>query len=87
MYDEDEVSSLPLDEDILTSAPPAHQEENTMIYNPLENFDDALFHDCGNEENCPKDLDEVSLAEGFKEALSYSFPFEENKVIQPCEEV
>ena len=35
-----------------------------MSYNPFENFDDALFHDCGNEENCPKDIDEVSLAEG-----------------------
>jgi hypothetical protein len=35
-----------------------------ISYNPFENFDDALFHDYGNEENCQKDLDEVSLAEG-----------------------
>jgi hypothetical protein len=48
-YDEDEVSSLPLDEDIQTSASPTHQEENMMSYNPFENFDDALFHDFGNE--------------------------------------
>ena len=58
-YDEDEVFALPLDEDIQTSAPPAHQEENMMSYDPFENFDDALFHDCGNEENCQKDHDEV----------------------------
>jgi hypothetical protein len=35
-----------------------------MSYNPFENFDDALFHDFGNEEKFQKDLDEVSLAEG-----------------------
>jgi hypothetical protein len=74
-YDEDEVSSLPLDEDIQTSASPAHQEENMMSYNPFENFDDALFHDCGNEENFQKDLDEVSLAEGLNETLLSDFPF------------
>jgi hypothetical protein len=51
-HDEDEVSTLPLDEDIQTSAPSAYQEENMMSYNPFENFDDALFHDCGNEKNC-----------------------------------
>jgi hypothetical protein len=83
----DQVSSLPLDEDIQTSASPAHQEENMMSYNPFENFDDALFHDCGNEENCQKDLDEVSLAEGLNETLLSTFPFEENEVIQSCEEV
>ena len=49
---EHEVSSLPLDEDIHTYTSPAHQEENMMSYNPFENFDDALFHDCGNEEKC-----------------------------------
>jgi hypothetical protein len=55
-FDEDEVliSSLPLDEDIQASSSPAHQEENMMSYNPFENFDDALFHDYGNEENLPK---------------------------------
>jgi hypothetical protein len=51
MDDEDEVFALPLDEDIHTFAPPAHKEENTMSYNPLENFDDSFFHDCGKEEN------------------------------------
>jgi hypothetical protein len=86
-YDEDEVSSLPLDEDIQTSAPPAHQEEKMISYNPFENFDDALFHDYGNEENFQKDLDEVSLAEGLNETLLSAFPFEENEVIQSCEEV
>jgi len=49
-YDEDEVSSLPLDENIHTSASSAHQEENMMSYNPFGNFDDSLFQDCGNEE-------------------------------------
>jgi hypothetical protein len=86
-YDEDKVSSLPLDEDIHPSTPLAHQEENTMSYNPFENVDDALFHDCENEENCQKDLDEVSLAEGLNETLLSAFPFEENEVIQSCEEV
>jgi hypothetical protein len=84
---EDEVSSLPLDEDVQTSAPPAHQEENMMSYNPFENFDDALFHDCGNEENFQKDLDEVSLAEGMNETLLSTIPFEEDEVVQSCEEV
>jgi hypothetical protein len=37
-YNEDEVYALPLDEDIQTSAPPAHQEENMMSYNPLRNL-------------------------------------------------
>jgi hypothetical protein len=61
-YDEDEVSSLPLDEDIQTFASPTPQEDNMTSYNPFENFDDALFHDCGNEEKCQKDLHEFSLA-------------------------
>jgi hypothetical protein len=45
-FDEDEVliSSLPLDEDIQASPPPAHQEENMMIRDPFEDLDDALFH-------------------------------------------
>jgi hypothetical protein len=86
-YDEDEVSALPLDEDIQTFAPPTHQEDNMMIYNPFENFDDALFHDCGNEEKIQKDLDEVSLAEGLNKTLSSIVPFEEDEVIQSCEEV
>jgi hypothetical protein len=51
-YDKDEASALPLYEDIQTSPPPAHQEENMMSYNPFENFDDSLFHDYGNEDNC-----------------------------------
>jgi hypothetical protein len=76
MYDEDEVYSLPLDEDIHTSPPPAHQEEKMISYKPFENFDDALFHDCENEENCQRDLDEVSLAEGLNKTLLYAFPFE-----------
>jgi hypothetical protein len=37
---------------ILTSSSLAHQEKNVMSYNPFENIDDALFHDCGNEESC-----------------------------------
>jgi hypothetical protein len=40
-----------------------------ISYNPLEKIDDASFHDCGNEENCQKDLDEVSLAEGLNKTL------------------
>jgi hypothetical protein len=83
-YDEDEVSALPLDEEIHTSAP---QEDNMISYNPFENFDDALFHDCGNEEKYQKDIDEVSLAEGLKKTLLSAFPFQENEVIQSCEEV
>jgi hypothetical protein len=86
-YDEDEVSSLPLDEDIQTYASPAHQEENMMSYNPFENFDDALFHEFGNEENYQRDLNEVSLAEGLNEMLLLDFPFEENEFLQSCEEV
>jgi hypothetical protein len=87
MFDEDEASSLPLDENIQTSASPAHQEENMMSYNPFENFDDALFHDCGNEESCQKDIDEVSLAEGLSKTLLSTVPFEEDEVVQSCEEV
>jgi hypothetical protein len=86
-YDEDKAFALPLDEYIQTSAPPAHQEENMMSYNPFENFDDALFHDCGNEENYQKDLNEVFLTEGLKETLSSIVPFEEDEVIHSCEEV
>jgi hypothetical protein len=46
-----------------------------------------LFHDCGNEENFKKDLHEVSLAEGLNETLLSTFPFEESKVLESCEEV
>jgi hypothetical protein len=35
-YDEDEVSSLPLDEDIHTSTPLAHREEKMISYKPFE---------------------------------------------------
>jgi hypothetical protein len=86
-YDEDEEFSLSLDEDIQIYSSPAHQEENMMSYNHFENFDDDLFHNFGNEENFQKDLDEVSLAEGMNETLLSSFPFEENEIIQSCEEV
>jgi hypothetical protein len=48
---------------------------------------DSLFHDCGNEENYQKDLDVVFLAEGLKETLSSTIPFEEDEVIYSCEEV
>jgi hypothetical protein len=48
-YDEDDVSSLPLDENIQTFASHVHQEENMISYDPFENFDDFLFHDFGNE--------------------------------------
>jgi hypothetical protein len=58
-----------------------------MSYNPFENFDDALFHDYGNEENCQRGLDEVSLAEGLNKTLLSIVPFEEDEVIQSCEEV
>jgi hypothetical protein len=87
IYDEDEVFSLPLDEDIQTYAFHGHQEENMMNYNPFEKFDYALFHDFGNEEKCQKDLDEASIAEGLNETLLSDFPFEGNTVIQSCEEV
>jgi hypothetical protein len=56
-------------------------------YNPFEKFDDALFHDHGNEKNCQKDINEVFLAKGLKEAMSSIVPFEEDEVIQSCEEV
>jgi hypothetical protein len=55
-YDEDEVSSLPLDEDIQTSAPQTHQEENMMIFDPLEDLDDVLFHDLESEEVSEENL-------------------------------
>jgi hypothetical protein len=75
-YDEDEISTFPLDEDIQASASPTHQEENMMSYNPFENFDDSLFHDFGNEQNYQKDIDEVSLVEGMNETLLSGLPFE-----------
>ena len=84
---EHEVSSLPLDEDIHTSTSPTHQEDKMMSYNPFENFDDALFRDYGNEENCQKDLHKISLAEGMNDTLLTAFPFEENEVLQSCEDV
>jgi hypothetical protein len=58
-FDEDEVliSSLPLDEDIQASAPPAHQEENMMSCDPFEDLDDTLFHDFGSEEVLEEPLD------------------------------
>jgi hypothetical protein len=39
-FDEDEVLifTLPLDEDIQASVPPAHQEENMMSYTLLKNL-------------------------------------------------
>jgi hypothetical protein len=77
----------PFDEDIQSSIPLVHQKGNMESYNPFENFDDALFHDCGNEESCQEDLDEVSLAEGLNETLLSTFPFEEDEVVQSCEEV
>jgi hypothetical protein len=86
-YDEDEVYSLPLDEDIHTSTSPAHQEENMMSYNPFEIFYDALFHECGNEENFQRDLDEYSLVEGLNKTVLYAFPFKENEVLHSYEEV
>jgi hypothetical protein len=53
----------------------SNQEENIMSCEPFEDLDDALFHDCGNEEKCQKDLDEVSLAEGLNETLSSTISF------------
>jgi hypothetical protein len=44
------VSAFPLDEDIQSSVPLAHQEENMVSYNPFENFDDTLFHDFESKE-------------------------------------
>jgi hypothetical protein len=52
-----------------------------MSYNPFDNFDDALFRECGNEENFKKDLDEVSLVEDLNETLSSTVHFEEDEVI------
>jgi hypothetical protein len=82
---EDEVSTLSLDEDVHTSAPLSHQEENMMSYNPFENFDDVFFHECVNEENFQKNLDEVSLIGGMNETLLSTIPFEEDEVVQSCE--
>jgi hypothetical protein len=67
-FDEDEVliSSLPLDEDIQASTPPAHQEENMMSHDPFEELDDALFHDCGSEEV-------------LEDPLDMTYPFEKRK--------
>jgi hypothetical protein len=58
-FDEDEVliSSLPFDEDIQASVPPAHQEENMMSCDPFEDLDDTLFHDFGSEEVLEDPLD------------------------------
>jgi hypothetical protein len=80
-FDEYEVSSLPIDEDIQTYASPAHQEKNVMSYNPFENFDDALFQDFGNEEICQKDIDEVSLTEDLSKTLLSTIPFKEYEVV------
>jgi hypothetical protein len=57
--DEDEVliSTLPIVEDIQASDPFAHQEENMMSCNPLEDLDDTLFHDLGSEEGLEEPLD------------------------------
>jgi hypothetical protein len=82
-YDEDEflISSLPLNKDIQTYASPSHQEDNMMSYNPFENFDDVVFHECGNEESHQKDLDEVSLVEVLNDTLLSTLPFEKNEVL------
>jgi hypothetical protein len=58
-----------------------------IIYNPFEKFDDALSHDYGNKENFQKDHDAISLAEGMNETLLFTLLFEENEVIESCEEV
>jgi hypothetical protein len=58
-----------------------------MSYNPFENFDDALFHEFGNEENCQKNLDKVSFPEGLNETLSSTIPFKEDEVVESCEEL
>ena len=51
LFNEDEVLSLnDPDEEIQTTIPPTHQEENTMSYDPFEDLDDNLFHDPGSEE-------------------------------------
>jgi hypothetical protein len=69
-FDEDEVliSSLPLDENIQASAPPAHQEENMMSHDPFEELDDALFHDCGSEEVLEDPLDTTDPFEKRKQS-------------------
>jgi hypothetical protein len=75
--DEALAFARPFDEDI--------QSRNMANYNSFENFDDALFHDY--EERCQKDLDEVSFIESLNETLLSAFPFEEDEVVQSCEEV
>jgi hypothetical protein len=56
-----------------------------MSYNPFENLDDTLFYDCGNEENCQKEPNELSLVEGLNKTLLSTFPFEEDDFFQSCE--
>jgi hypothetical protein len=72
-FDEDEVliSSLPLDEDIQASAPPAHQEENMMSCDPFEDLDDTLFHDFGSEEVLEEPLDATILLKKGKQSTMY----------------
>jgi hypothetical protein len=53
------VSILPFDEDIQAHVPPAHQKENMVSYNPLENFDDTLFHDFISKEVPEEPLDAI----------------------------
>jgi hypothetical protein len=52
-----------------------------MSYNPFEKFDVVSFHDCGNEENFQKDLNEGPIAEALNETLLSAFPFEESEVL------
>jgi hypothetical protein len=72
-FDEDEVliSSLPFDEDIQASVPPAHQEENMMSCDPFEDLDDTLFHDFGSEEVLEETLDATDPFEKRKQSTMY----------------
>jgi hypothetical protein len=64
-FDEEKVlkSSLPFDENIQTFVPPAHQEENMMIYNPFEDLYDTLFFDFASEKVLQEPLDATNIFE------------------------
>jgi hypothetical protein len=52
-----------------------------MSYNPFEKFNDALFHEFGNEKNYQRNLDEFYLAGVLNKTLIYVFPFEDNEFL------
>jgi hypothetical protein len=70
--DEAPLFAPPFDEVIQASIPPAHEEENMVIYNPSQVFDVVSFHDSESEYVIEEPLD----------ALNPSWYNESNDVIE-----